>query len=96
MAGTSLARQLASLRTPGSASRPTTATYSGPFLFPEAEALTSLAALKEAAAESLGLLCQEEPLLARFSLLLEAAAGEEEELVKDCLYSLCPVGLGSC
>ena len=66
MAGTSLARQLAALRTPGAAaSQAATATYSGPFLFPEAEQHTSLAGLKEQVAESLSLLYAEDPGLAR-------------------------------
>ena len=61
---TSLARQLAALRTPGTA-LPTSATYAGPFLFPEAGELTSLAALKENVAESLNLLYSEDPGLSR-------------------------------
>ena len=64
MSGTSLARQLAALRTPGT-SLPTSATYAGPFLFPEAGELTSLAALKENAAESLNLLYSEDPGMSR-------------------------------
>lgn len=64
MSGTSLARQLAALRTPGT-SLPTSATYAGPFLFPEAGELTSLAALKENVAESLNLLYSEDSGLSR-------------------------------
>ena len=62
--GTSLARQLAALRTPGT-SLPTSATYAGPFLFPEAGELTSLAALKENVTESLSLLYNEDSGLSR-------------------------------
>ena len=62
---TSLARQLAALRTPGSSSVASTATFAGPFLFPEAEQLTSLAALKENVAESLSLLYSEDPGMSR-------------------------------
>ena len=62
---TSLARQLAALRTPGSSSVASTATYAGPFLFPEAGQLTSLAALKENVAESLSLLYSEDPGMSR-------------------------------
>ena len=62
---TSLARQLAALRTPGSSSVASTATFAGPFLFPEAGQLTSLAALKESVAESLSLLYSEDPGMSR-------------------------------
>jgi hypothetical protein len=95
MAGTSLARQLAALRVPGADSRSSaSAVYSGPFLFPEAEQLTSVAALREAAAESLALLAAEDPGLSAAYALLEAEPGKEETelLVIECLYRLCPVG----
>ena len=92
---TSLARQLALLRTPGSvkASLSTTAVYSGPFLFPEAESEhSSVASLKGCVADSLSSLCQLDPQLTRFSILLELDEEEAEArvLVKECLTFLCP------
>jgi len=91
---TSLARQLASLRTPGSVSSSLpVSVYSGPFLFPEAETEhSSLASLKECVAESLSLLCVQDPSLARYSVLLEMEEDEEEaeQMVTDCLTSICP------
>ena len=72
----SLARQLAQLRTPGAvaASTATTATYSGPFLFPEAEAEhTSLESLRCQAAESLAGLVAADPGLARYIAHPQAA-----------------------
>jgi len=92
MAATSLARQLAALRTPGTEARRVDAVYSGPFLFPEAEALPSLAALREAVGEAMALLYSHDSGLARYSVLLEAEPGdgEVEELVEDCVIRLCP------
>ena len=92
---TSLARQLALLRTPGSvkASLATGAVYSGPFLFPEAESdHSSVASLKGCVADSLSSLCQLDPQLTRFSILLELEEEEAEArvLVKECLTFLCP------
>ena len=92
---TSLARQLALLRTPGSvkASLATSSVYSGPFLFPEAETEhSSLASLKGCVADSLSSLCQIDPQLTRFSILLELDEEEAEarSLVKECLTFLCP------
>ena len=92
---TSLARQLALLRTPGSvkASLSTTSVYSGPFLFPEAETdHTSVASLKGCVADSISSLCQTDPQFSQFSILLELDEEEAEarSLVKDCLSFLCP------
>jgi len=91
---TSLARQLASLRTPGSvASSLPLSVYSGPFLFPEAETEhSSIASLRDCVAESLSQLCNLDSSMARFSVLLEIEEGEEEadKLVSECLTSLCP------
>jgi len=91
---TSLARQLASLRTPGSvASSLPLSVYSGPFLFPEAESEhSSISSLKECVSESLSQLCVQDPSLARYSVLLEMEEGEEEaeNLVGECLTGLCP------
>ena len=93
---TSLARQLALLRTPGavkSSLSQSTAVYSGPFIIPEAETdHNSLASLKGAVAESLSALCLLEPEMMKFMVLLEM---EEEEttarsLVTECLTYLCP------
>ena len=85
---TSLARQLASLRTPGSVSSSLPlSVYSGPFLFPEAETEhSSLASLKECVSENLALLCAQDPSLARYSMLLEMEEGEDEaqQMVADC------------
>ena len=66
MAATSLARQLAALRTPGTEARRADAVYSGPFLFPEAEALPSMAALREAVGEAMALLYSHDSGLARW------------------------------
>ena len=92
---TSLARQLALLRTPGSvkASLATSSVYSGPFLFPEAESdHSSVASLKGCVADSLSSLCQLDPQLVRFTILLELDEEEAEarSLVKECLTFLCP------
>ena len=93
---TSLARQLALLRTPAavkSSLSSSTAVYSGPFIIPEAETEhNSVASLKGSVAESVSALCELEPDMMRLSVLLEM---EEEEtgarsLVKDCLTMLCP------
>ena len=69
-----MARQLAALRTPGSSSVASTATYAGPFLFPEAGQLTSLATLKENVAESLSLLYSEDPGMSRLGLTFSVLA----------------------
>ena len=91
---TSLARQLASLRTPGSvASSLPLSVYSGPFLFPEAETEhSSISSLRDCVAESLSQLCNLDSSMARYSVLLDMEEGEEEaeKLVAECLTSLCP------
>ena len=93
---TSLARQLALLRTPGSVKSSlaaSTSVYSGPFIVPEAETEhSSLASLKGCVAESLSALCQLEPQLMRFSVLLEMEEEEAEAraLVRECLTLICP------
>ena len=94
---TSLARQLALLRTPASVksslSSSSAAVYSGPFIIPEAESEhSSLASLRGVVAESLSHLSQLESEIFRFSVLLDL---EEEDrqartMVKECLTFLCP------
>ena len=93
---TSLARQLALLRTPGSVKSSlasSSSVYSGPFIIPEAESEhTSLASLKGCVAESLSSLCQLEPEIMKFTVLLELEEEEEstKNLVVECLTFLCP------
>ena len=93
---TSLARQLALLRTTGavkSSLATSSSVYSGPFILPEAESEhNSVASLKGCVAESLSLLCQLDPEMMRFTVLLELEEEEKEakNLVKECLIFLCP------
>ena len=93
---TSLARQLALLRTPGavkSSLASASSVYSGPFIIPEAEAEhNSVASLKGAVAESLSALCSLDPEMMRFTVLLELEEEDEaaRRLVRECLTALCP------
>ena len=93
---TSLARQLALLRTPGAVKSSlvnASSVYSGPFIIPEAESEhTSVASLKGAVAVSLSALCVLNPDMMRFTVLLELEEEEEtaRRLVRECLTALCP------
>jgi len=94
---TSLARQLAALRTPASAPTAQDTAYSGPFLFAEAnQDGCDYATLKENAAASLSKLIESDVVFARFiQFIQEDSLGEslESEVIEDLLFLISPFTL---